>query len=354
MTKVAQGLAIAAWVGGAAGAVRAQSQQPGYPPVPVQAPARTGSPPAPAPPAIAPAPPPQATGPATPAPAPDYPPPPPSDYPPQYPPPPPPDYSQQGGSSPYAVPPGYPQQPYAVPPGYPQQPYGAPPGYPQQPYPPPSAYSQQPFDQPGYPPPGYYPPGYYPPGYSPPPPPPTRPHGHGALLLLPYLGLHAHEGTTGQDQDVGFRIGSLLGYRMNGQFSLNAELAIDFLNIVNQPARTHASGAEVDLALSPLFHFDAGALELVLGPKLGIWGGVVDTKDDSGTFQSSDTGLVVGGNVGAFLPLGNGASMGGLVSFVVRTVSHTCAKPDGGSQTCMDTPHADSEKVLGVTAAALF
>jgi len=172
--------------------------------------------------------------------------------------------------------------------------------------------------------------------------------------LLPYAGLHAHEGATGRDQDAGFRLGSLLGYRVNGQFSLNAELTIDFLNIVNQPAGVRATGAEVDLALSPLFHFDAGALELVLGPKLGIWGGVVDTKDDYGTVQTSAAGLVVGGSAGAFLPLGNGASLGGLFSFVVRTVSNMCLKPDGGAQTCMDTPSADSEKVLGFTAAALF
>jgi len=357
MTKVAQGLAIAALMGGAAGVGHAQSQ-PGYPPAPVQsgAPPSTqpAAPPAPAPPAAYPAPPPQIPSPATPAPS--------QNYPPQYPPPPPPDYPPQAGP-PYAAPPGYPQQPYAAPgypqqpypaQGYPQQPYAGPPGYPQQPYPPPSAYPQQPYGQPDYAPPGYPPPGYFPPGYAPPPPPPTRPHGHGALLLLPYAGLHAHEGTTGQDRDAGFRIGSLLGYRMNGQFSLNAELTIDFLNIVNQPAGTSAEGAEIDLALSPLFHFDAGALEVVIGPKLGIWGGAVDTKDDFGTVQDSASGLVVGGNLGAFLPLGNGASLGGLVSFVVRTVSNTCTKPDGGGQKCMDTPHADSEKVLGITAAALF
>src|SRR5215468_9494380 len=95
--------------------------------------------------------------------------------------PPPTDYQQP--------PPGY--QP---PPG--QQP---PPGYQQQP-PPPQAYG---YNQP-------------PPAYAPPPPP-----GKHGFLALPYLGLESHQGNSGQDLGTGFILGTLLGGRLNPQFSIN-------------------------------------------------------------------------------------------------------------------------------------
>lgn len=270
-----------------------------------------------------------------------------SEVPPQYPPQP--EYPQGGPPQPG----GYPQQPYGQP-GYPQQ-YPPQQGYPQQPYPS-AGYPQQPYGQPGYPP-GAYPPGYPPPGYYPPPPPPpaTRPHGHGALLLLPYLGFQANEGSTGRDQDVGFRMGSMIGYRTDGgQFSFNAELTLDILNLKNAPVGIDLTGVGIDLAFSPLFHFDAGALELALGPKIGIGGHLIDAKDSTGTVQTSTNGFSYGVNAGAFLPLGNGASIGALVNFQVRTVSQACTKIYNGSDDCVDVSGVNSDKVLGITGAAIF
>ena len=300
--------------------------QPGYPPAPAQS--------APAQP--------------TATPQPGYPPAPSSSGPPsQYPPAPayPPGTATGPAAAPQSYPaPGYPQQ-YPPQSGYPQG--YPPPGYPQQ-YPP-AGYPQQPY---GYPPPGYY---YPPPGYpSPPPPQSSRPHGHGALLLLPYLGVHANEGVTGQDQDAGFRLGGLIGYRANGQFSFNVELTIDVLNLKNAPKGVDLSGGGVDLAFSPLFHFDAGALELVVGPKIGVGVTIVDAADSVGTIENSRNGFEYGVNLGAFLPLGNGASLGALVNFEVRTVSQTCTKIYDGSDDCVDASNVNSDKILGVTAAALF
>jgi hypothetical protein len=326
-------------------------QQPGYPPTPVQ-PAPEQRPPA------------QPGHPAAPSSAqPGAQPPASADYPPQYPAPPTPGYPQ-GTTSPPSVPPaGYPQQyppqqgyPQSYPQQYPPQ-QGYPPQYPpQEGYPPeypPSSYPQQPYGQPGYPPPGYHPPAGYP---VPPPPPPaaTRPHGHGALLLMPYLGVQANEGATGQDQNAGFRMGGLIGYRANGQFSFNGELTIDVLNLKDAPPGVDLTGAGVDLAFSPLFHFDAGALELAVGPKIGVGVTVLQSQDDLGTIENSTTGFLYGVNLGAFLPLGNGASLGALVGFEVRTVSQVCSKYHSGSETCVDTSNANSDKILGVTGAALF
>jgi len=295
----------------------ASVQQPGYPPAPVPA-----QPPAPGS----------------------------SEVPPQYPPQP--EPPQGAATQPAGPPAGYSQQPYGQP-GYPQQ-YPPQQGYPQQPYPP-AGYPQPPYGQPGYPP-GAYPPGYPPPpGYYPPPPPPTRPHGHGALLLLPYLGFQSNVGTTGRDQNVGFRMGSMIGYRTEGgQFSFNAELTLDVLNLQNAPVGVELTGVGLDLAFSPLFHFDAAALEVAVGPKIGIGGDFIEAKDATGTIQTSTGGFSYGANVGAFLPLGNGASIGALVNFQVRTVSQACTKIYSGSDACVDVSGAPSDKVLGITGAAIF
>lgn len=301
------------------------AQQPGYPPAPAQ--------PAPS---AAPA---QSPGP---------------DAPPQYPPQPAPAYPQGNAPQPNGPPVGYPQQPYP-PAGYPQQYPPQQQGYPAQ-YPPPPGYPQQQYEQPGYPP-GYYPPPGYPAAQPPAPPPSTRPHGHGGLLLLPYLGIQANEGATGQDQGVGGRLGGLIGYRtLGGQASFNAELTIDVLNLKNAPTGVDVTGAGVDLAFSPLFHFDAGPLELAVGPKLGIGVTAVQAKDDTGTLENSTTGFTYGANLGAFVPLGNGASLGGLISFQVRTVSQVCSKNYSGTETCVDASNANvnSDKILGITGAALF
>ncbi|HEX4406568.1 MAG TPA: hypothetical protein VH560_17135, partial [Polyangia bacterium] len=253
--------------------------------------------------------------------------------------------------------PGYPQQqpgyppPGYPPPGYPQQAY-PPSGYPQQQpgYPPPG-YSQQ---QPGYPPPGYPqqpgypPPGYaYPPGYysRPAPPPPT---GKPGFLGLVYLGVNSLQGATGNNYDVGFRIGTIMGGRVNDQFSINGELTIDALNQKNS-SNADVSEIEADLALSPLFHVHSGNLELVVGPKLGVMGYEYDA---GGSTLFKGHGWVYGVNAGAFASISRAVSIGGLVSFEAR--SFTQAQQCATSDDCSDVKTPDADKVLGITGAIIF
>jgi hypothetical protein len=274
------------------------------------------------------------------------------------------DPSQQQGypqqQAPQAPPQGYPQQgyPQQQPEGYPQQgyPQQQPEGYPQQGYPqqgyPQQGYPQQGYPQQGYPQQGYAQPGYPsgPPQYAPPP--PTR--RHGAFLALPYIGLQAHEGVTGEDQSAGLRLGGLLGFRVNDQLSLNGELTIDVLNPSTPSDGSDVTAAEVDLAFSPLYHSDTGALELVIGPKLGIWAGEFDYSLYGETQKYSSSGLILGVNMGAFVPLGNGASLGALVNFEVKTIGQVCFTDIDGSKVCSSSDNGPSEKVLGITGAALF
>ncbi len=269
--------------------------------------------------------------------------------------PPPPGYPQQqpGYPPPGYPPPAYPQQPGYPPPGYSQQPGYPPPGYSQQPGYPPPGYSQQPgypppgyTQQPGYPPPGYaYPPNYY---ARPAPPPPAGKHG---FLAMVFLGVNSLAGSTGQNENVGFRLGTIMGGRVNESFSINGEFTLDVLNPKNVPSNVDLTEFELDLAISPLFHVQTGSnVELVVGPKLGI---MVYEKDDGGSPVIKGNGYVYGLNAGAFASISRSVSLGGLISFAARkfTEVQDCA-PDGTCTTDDNLPGAD--KVFGITGAILF
>jgi len=261
-------------------------------------------------------------------------------------PPPPPGYQQP--------PPGY-QQPQQPPPGYQQAPpgYQPPPGYQQPPpgyYQPPAAY---------YPPPGYYPPGY---GYQPAPPmppmpprPPPRTHG---FLAMPYLGVATQTGELGARYSSGAIFGALVGGRVNRFLSLNGELRIDALDFRNVPSSQSASGTELDIGFSPLFHGQFATGEFVLGPKLAFF-----THQESYTgfdinnfyteYHEDWTGWSVGLNAGVFFAVSRFMSLGGMVSYTYRMPTEQCMRMEFGSDQCT-TGDYPSINVLGFHAAALF
>jgi hypothetical protein len=238
------------------------------------------------------------------------------------------DYQQQQ--------PGYPQQQ----PGYPPQQQ---PGYPQQ--------------QPGYPPPqqGYPPPGYGPPpGYAPAPPPAyAPPPGHHGLLAMAYIGINGFAGETGQGIDPGLRLGGLLGFYASPMFSLNGELSIDFMNL-DSNLFPNTTGVRASLSIAPLFHFPAGTgnIELVVGPKLGVWDEELSDTNSSAT--QSFSGYLLGLNAGAFTHVGR-SSLGGLFSFESATPNKACQNDGFNGDICSSIPGSPtSEKVLAFTLAALF
>jgi hypothetical protein len=253
---------------------------------------------------------------------------------------PPPGYPQQqpGYPPPGYPPPAYPQQPGYPPPGYSQQPGYPPPGYA---YPPPGYPQQQP---PGYPPPGYaYPPSYY---ARPAPPPPAGKHG---FLAMVFLGVNSFAGSTGQNKDVGFRLGTIMGGRVNESFSINGEFTVDVLDPKNSP-NVDVTAFEVDLALSPLFHVETGNVELVIGPKLGFM--IYELDDSGGSPLSKGNGYVYGLNAGAFASVSRSVSIGGLISFAGRKFTQFQDCLDG---TCLDDANKPSaDKVFGITGAVLF
>lgn len=285
--------------------------------------------------------------------------PPPQGYPdpnaqPQYPP-------QQQPPQQYPQQPGYPQQQPGYPPqdyqqqqqqqpGYPPQQYQQQPGYPpQQPGYPPQQYPQQP----GYtPPPGYgTAPGYGPPpGYAPPPP-YVPPSGHHGLLAMPYLGINGFAGDTGIGVGPGVRVGGLLGFFASPMFSLNGELSIDFMNL-DQNYYPDTTGVRASLSIAPLFHFPAGGnLELVAGPKLGVWDEELGDTQSNATLSYS--GYLVGLNAGLFARAGR-MSIGGLFTFESAVPDKSCANDGFNGDVCSSLSNATSEKVVSFNGALMF
>jgi hypothetical protein len=169
------------------------------------------------------------------------------------------------------------------------------------------------------------------------------------------MGINMFFGNSGDNVSTGFRIGTLLGGRLNEVVSLNGEFTTDAWNPKQVTSGIDASAVAVVLAFSPLAHVRVRSAELVVGPKLGIWGDSETTSSggqDVG--KSSARGGVFGLNAGFFGGLNGSMSIGGLVGFDVRTVHQLCATPAGGSQTCHTGNTGDAEKVLGINGALLF
>jgi hypothetical protein len=274
-----------------------------------------------------------------------------------------PQYPQQPQQPPQQYPqqPGYPQQQPGYPPqdyqqqqqGYPQQQqqYPQQPGYPQQqPGYPPQQYPQQP----GYnPPPGYgTAPGYGPPpGYAPPPP-YVPPSGHRGLLAMPYLGINGFAGDTGNGVGPGVRIGGLLGFFASPMFSLNGELSIDFMNL-DQNTYPDTAGVRASLSIAPLFHIPAGGnLELVAGPKLGVWD--EELSDTAGSnMTASVSGYLVGLNAGLFARTGH-LWVGGLFTYESAVPDKVCSNDGFNGDVCGSPLDKTSEKVVSFNGALMF
>jgi len=239
----------------------------------------------------------------------------------------------------------------APPPGAPPvaDPNAPPAGYPPAGYPP--AQQGYPPAQPGYPPPQQ---GYTPQTYAAPPAPPPVPEKHGFLPII-YLGANTFQGNSGKGLGTGFRLGTILGGRVNPQFSINGELTIDVLNPTDTQPGVDETAVEVDLAFSPLFHAPIGpTAEFVVGPKLGFMG-LSDSATSGGMDLGSlsGSGYVFGLNAGIFFNVSPTTELGGLLSFEGRSFSKMCSDQPGFAEDCT-LPKPDAHKVLGINGAVMF
>jgi len=242
------------------------------------------------------------------------------------------------------------------PPGYydpPPQAGRAPPPSPGSYYPPPPPGYAYPPPQPG----GAPPPGtsYYQPNggvYGQPQPPPGNRKRR--FLALPYAGIHSYQNQEASAYGPGARLGVLLGGRIGEVASLNGELSINRSNVHGMPSVSSFEETNVIFAFTPLFQLPAGPLELVLGPKLGIF--VIERSyGDVGISVSENLeGYVMGANLGLFFPLSPRASLGVLLSYDLLFADRACQTVASTSESCASLSDSNSLRVLGLTAAAMF
>src|SRR4029079_8251188 len=108
------------------------------------------------------------------------------------------------------------------------------------------------------------------------------------------------------------------------------------------------------LTFSPLFHARTPGAEIVIGPKLGIWALRAHGPDGVMSVDVTESGWTIGGNVGAFVPVGTGsASLGMFLSYANLQVSEVCASISGYGDTCDSSVSADAN-VSALSFAALF
>jgi hypothetical protein len=222
---------------------------------------------------------------------------------------------------------GYPQQQEAYPQqGYPQQQQAYPQqGYPQQQ----EAYPQQgyPQQQQAYPQQGYAPPPAFPPPPAVEPQPAGPPATRRGLLFMPYLGFNSVVGDGSDYYSTGLHVGALLGGHIGPFFSLNGELAIEYMNPSYDQTEVF-----FDLTLSPLFHFGVPYVEFVVGPKIGSF-------VFYGSSDYSGYGVVYGFTAGAFFPIGR-IAIGGLLGFTAHTFegSSSCSSDSYYYGDCYSSP----------------
>ena len=132
---------------------------------------------------------------------------------------------------------------------------------------------------------------------------------------MPFAGLHSYRNDNATGIDPGLRLGTFLGGRINDIASLNAELRLDITNPSDIPPGTDFTEVVFAFTFSPLFQIPAGAVEIVVGPKLGAFVLYAEQSDAGGSASADVTGLVAGANLGVFVPVSPTTSLGVLISY---------------------------------------
>lgn len=170
------------------------------------------------------------------------------------------------------------------------------------------------------------------------------------FLALPFVGLHSYAHADASAYAPGLRVGSLFGGRVGDHWSLNGELMIDFSNVPD--ASVAFSERAYYFLFSPLYDVAAGPVQLVFGPKLGIF--VLRTEDGGDVVRSTEVqGWSAGLNAGVFVPVFSRMSIGGLLSFDFAGANQGCLAALSPSNTC-GSPAAHGAKILGLTGGILF
>ena len=163
--------------------------------------------------------------------------------------------------------------------------------------------------------------------------------------------MHSYQHANASDYGPGLRLGGFIGGRFNDTSSLNLEVTFDYSNVSGLPAPLMVREWVLDFVVSPLFRPPPRLLELVLGPKAGLF------VSESTAGAGLKYGYVLGVNAGFFRPVARATSLGLLLSFEWKHTLGGCATVGGGSvSSCGIAQESRSHfaSVFGLTAAAMF
>jgi hypothetical protein len=180
--------------------------------------------------------------------------------------------------------------------------------------------------------------------------------------LIPYIGGHSFQGDGGAILGPGWRVGALVGFRVNEYFTINGELTVDVLNATSLPpgdssaAYDYYSEVQGIIGLSPLVAFPVGGVELAFGPKLGFWG--ADYYQNSmvrGNGSGTYSGYDLGANGVVFVQVGRKLWLGGLASFDLRAYTNSCFSPSSSYvERCSTINLPSADKVIALSALLMF
>jgi hypothetical protein len=165
----------------------------------------------------------------------------------------------------------------------------------------------------------------------------------GQVEITPALGLGKFSGEGSDGFNAGPELGVSVAGRLHPQFSLAALLVYDRLSVEDVPSFADVSAWMVGVQLIPAFHFIQGALDVSLGPTLGLFRFSI-TADIPGNLDPAVTvrGFQVGGRIAAMLAVNPRVSVGPYFSYARMFATNACAEM-GGVEDCNDDPDSDDE-----------
>ena len=157
-------------------------------------------------------------------------------------------------------------------------------------------------------------------------------------MIMPFIGIQSISPIRNNFVDEagnfggGYRLGGLVGGRANRWLSLNAAIAVDFGND-SRGDEGYAGGlTEWLLTFCPLLHLGPDAVQVLVGPKVGLLWGSESNGQSGGYYQESADwyGLTYGAQLGIFFRLVPAVSLGGILSVDwMRPLTGTCDTCDG-------------------------
>jgi len=165
-----------------------------------------------------------------------------------------------------------------------------------------------------------------------------------------FVGMHSIQGDGGEAYGAGLRAGLLAGGYGFGRYSFNGEMVIDWAN-PDPPTGTEVTQFMGDLAFSPLYHAPAGPIELVVGPKFGLWYMYGHTSTPLGSVTATSNGWTLGLNAGLLYPATPGMAAGLLLSYQLRDPTEVCVSSNN-AKLCQGS--GDAGHVIAFNAAMMF